>query len=472
MPRTYVSKKVPTKKKLVAVAPKRSYVRKAAPMRSAPLRTVTRARAPKSSSSGGSALGTAIGSALGLALGGPGGAGVGGMIGNAGGSFLSKIFGHGDYSVSNIAAIKENNIALSNSAQPPQFGTGKVAVKIRHREFLGDVISSSSANTFKIDTYPIQPGLAVTFPWLSGVVGGSFQQYRINGMTFEFRSMSGDALNSVNTALGSVIMSTDYDSADSAFSSKQQMENTEYGVSCKPSTNMIHAIECARNQTSVSELYIRAYAPPSNADIRLYDMGKFYIATTGMQGTNVNLGELWCSYDIDVFKAIEQPPGFLFGLLHYNLLPTAAAPFTVDTSTYTQPAVNTYPGAFTATGTVLTFPLSMATNSIYMYTYMMRGTSTASLVPPTLTFAGGLSTNVTGAGFNGRLVAQNGGSGGYSAPQAVNTSTTIIVEGTFIYSGAGTVAVPPSITFGVGGTFPTGAPLGDFYVMQLPTIAA
>lgn len=30
-------------------------------------------------------------------------------------------------------------------------------------------------------------------------------------MIFEFRSMSGNALNSVNTALGSVIMSAQYD---------------------------------------------------------------------------------------------------------------------------------------------------------------------------------------------------------------------------------------------------------------------
>lgn len=147
-------------------------------------------------------------------------------------------------------------------------------------------------------------------------------------MVFEFRSMSADALNSTNTALGSVVMCTDYDSADVPFSSKQQMENTEFGVSCKPSSNMIHAIECAPKVTTATELYVRARNIPAGTDIRLYDWGKFYIATSGFQGTNVNCGELWVSYDITLIKAIEQPPGYLNNFIDYNLAGTNFNSFT------------------------------------------------------------------------------------------------------------------------------------------------
>lgn len=288
-------------------------------------------KAPKQRSENGSAFrttGTTLGGMLGTALGGPAGGVMGSMLGRGAGAMFSKLMGHGDYSVSNVDQLKENNLVLGNAAQIPQFGSGKVACKFVHREYLGDIFSSSTAGAFKIDNYSINPGLVATFPWLSGVVGAKFQQYRINGMTFEYRSMSSDALNSTNTALGTVIMSTDYDSASAAFTSKQEMENTEFGVSCKPSVNMLHGIECQRSQTPVSELYIRAFDVPSGKDIRLYDLGRFSIATTGFQGTNVNCGELWVSYDIDAFKAIEQVPGYLSPYANYifNSATSAAAP--------------------------------------------------------------------------------------------------------------------------------------------------
>lgn len=347
---------------------------------------VRKARVSSKRSTGSSSLGTAIGSAIGMALGGPGGGALGGMVGNAGGNFLSSIFGHGDYGVSNLSQIKENNIALSNSAQAPQFGTGKVAVNLKHREFLGDVLSSSTAGAFNITTYPIQPGLPVTFPWLSGVVADSFQQYRINGMTFEFRSMSADALNSVNTSLGSVIMATDYDSADVPFTSKQQMENTEYGVSCKPSTNMMHAIECARPQTVLSELYIRAYANPPNSDIRMYDMGKFYIATVGCQGTNVNLGELWVTYDIDVFKAIQQPPGYGNPYAQYvTANATAAAPLGTSRIVNQQDLLG-----LTFTNNQIQFPLSTQVGATYLLSLDYVASTTSAFNHPTVTSGNGM----------------------------------------------------------------------------------
>ena len=74
--------------------------------------------------------------------------------------------------------------------------------------------------------------------------------------------MSADALNSVNTALGQVIMATDYNAANPPFAQKSEMENYEYGQSAKPSESAIHPIECARLQTTISELYTRAGAVP------------------------------------------------------------------------------------------------------------------------------------------------------------------------------------------------------------------
>lgn len=420
------------------------------------LKRVTRARAPRSKYSMSNLgpvgrLGQMAGTALGGYFGGPAGAAIGSKLGSYA-HHIGKIFGSGDYVASE--GISKNSLLSSNQA--PQF-VGKTSITVRHREYLGDVISSGTANTFQIQSYGINPGDQVTFPWLSQVVGATFQQYRINGMCFEFRSMSADALNSVNTALGTVIMCTDYDSADAPFTTKAQMENSEFGVSCKPSSNMIHAIECARSQTSVSELYIRAYDPPANTDIRLYDMGKFYIATQGCQGTSVNLGELWCTYDITMLKAIEQPPGYIVAASQYNLVGvTSTRPLgTIDTAT-NEGVVNELALTLSydsGTGfNSIVFPVTILKNQIFAVAYKVLGTSTAGVA--TITMIGSNGLNAYGSNhFN-------------SPPTGTATSTDRASFSFFQYNGSGTVALPPSIIVS-GGVVPTAITFAGLVVTEV-----
>lgn len=207
----------------------------------------------------------------------------------------SAIMGMGDYEVkSNVLLDRGNPASVVNPAGPG-------ACTIRHKEYIGDIITGA-AGTFNLQSFPVNPAMEVTFPWLSQIAA-NFEQYRIEGMLFEYRTMSSDALNSTNTALGQVIMATDYNAANPPFSQKSEMENYEFGASCKPSVGMVHPIECARLQTSVSELYTRSLALPTGQDIRLYDLGNFEIATNGFQASNVNIGELWVTYQVTFLKA-------------------------------------------------------------------------------------------------------------------------------------------------------------------------
>lgn len=70
---------------------------------------------------------------------------------------------------------------------------------------MSDVISSS-AGVFNGLVYKINPGNPETFPWLSSIAS-NFEAYRIEGLVFEYKTMSADALNSTNTALGQIILS-------------------------------------------------------------------------------------------------------------------------------------------------------------------------------------------------------------------------------------------------------------------------
>lgn len=215
------------------------------------------------------------------------------------------ISGKGSYYYRNAGGGYRSKIASFNP--PPVFNNSRSngAVIMSHREYLGDVYSSPTPGQFQISQFPLNPGNEQTFPWLHRLAV-NFQEYTLLGVLFEYRSMSADALTGGNTALGSVIMATNYNAAAAPFTSKVEMENTEFAQSIKPSASIMHPIECSPKQTAISTtLYVR----PSNKqlvneDIRLYDWGNFFIATTGFQGSDVNCGELWVTYQVALRKPL------------------------------------------------------------------------------------------------------------------------------------------------------------------------
>jgi len=242
-------------------------------------------------------------------------------IGKGVGSFIGRILGSGDYST-NFSDIGSNSMM---TASVPAF-SGETTV-ITHREYIQDIISSSTAGGFKVEDFSLNPGLSATFPWLSSIAQ-NYEEYDISGMIFEFKSMSGQSINSVNTALGSVVLATQYDPTRPGFEDKQEMENHFFAQSSVPSQSVMHAIECKKGLSPVKTLYIRTGAKPSDADLRWTDFGNFYIATVGLQGTSINLGELWVSYKVTLRKprlpvgGIAQiPQARLSRLLYTNALP-------------------------------------------------------------------------------------------------------------------------------------------------------
>jgi hypothetical protein len=230
--------------------------------------------------------GSEIGALLGLPK---AGKSLGGLIGS--------IFGSGDYT-ENFSGIKSNTLLSTGSV--PSFGNMESTI-IEHRESIQDIISSSVAGAFKIESFAINPGQNATFPWLSDLAS-NYEEYQIMGMVFEFKAMSGASVASTNTALGSVILATEYDPTKPAFTTKQQMENYFFAQSNRPDQSVMHAIECKGDITPVKQLYVRTGTQTTNTDLRWNDFGNFYIATTGLPGTTVTVGELWVTYKVKFFK--------------------------------------------------------------------------------------------------------------------------------------------------------------------------
>jgi len=367
------------------------------------------------------------------------GANWGGYLGSKAGEFaggaiqsgLSSILkGFGDYSV-------RKNVFMSGRLPTVHNATNTGGTVIRYQEYLQDIYTSSTAGLFQQNNIIINAANPLCFPFLSQIAA-NYEQYEIEGMLFEFRSTSADALNSVNTALGTVMMATQYDVNDPLFQSKYDLLNYEFSSSVKPSCSALHMVECDPRQTPVAELYTlwNQQAPPANADPRLYNLGRFTIATQGFQGTSVNIGELHVTYQIKLLKPkLFMALGYNINYYHSvitawsNALPLGTAASTV-TTTSNNPLI-----AINQANRYIQFPPSTAEISyIVCISWISAGANTA-VAYPSLTY--------TACSANGNTPAW--------APASGDTvySMTLFLEITT--DGSGTL---PLITLGTGGALP------------------
>lgn len=242
-------------------------------------------------SRGGGAVGNFVGGSMGAALGKRMGAG------------LSAITGYGDYQV------RSNSLSTVSTSvdMVPQFARTDHSVRVCHREFVGDLKVPTSPDDFNNDFVElINPANPVLFPWLNKMAL-LYTQYKIHGMVITYKTMSSN-YSASGGPLGTVIIATNYNVNDQAFVNKVQMENSEFAVSCNPSTSLIHAIECDPKVSGLQTLYIldpNTELTGATSDLRFYHYGKLQIATSGLPGAaNTTMGEVWISYDIELMKPV------------------------------------------------------------------------------------------------------------------------------------------------------------------------
>lgn len=398
----------------------------------------------------GAYLGRGLGYVAGWPLGMPN---YGSKVGAAAGHLAGTLLGFGDYT-GNERSIKVNSI-INPVANAPVVRSGlstKSGVIFTRQEYVTDIVSSSTPGQFLNQQFVLNPGQATTFPWLSSVAQ-NFEQYRIRGLVFCFKSLSADALNSTNTALGFVAMATQYDVLDSPFSTKQQLENYDMAQSTKPSSNQLHGVECAKKASTLTELYIRTGSVPSGADPRMYDFGVLNIATGGMQGASVTVGELWVTYEIELMK--PKIPPTIGGDVNCGRVTrtngAGAAPLGL--------AVNVNrPGPLNVTTSTNVVNWVAEPGATYYVTVTWVGTS-ATITLPTVTPSSTLTTyNMFNNNSQGQLYSPGGGA----------TSASLLFEGAFTASNSITPGATVFVTFGTAGTTPTVANV-DIFVWQLDT---
>jgi hypothetical protein len=236
---------------------------------------------------------------------------------------------------------------------------------VTHREFISKV---SGSQNFVIATDPINPGLPTQFKWLYPIAN-RYESYRFRKLKYEF-------INSkAGTFAGDVIMGIDYDASDPTPFNEDELQSyygSKTGQICEPlmfmaNISMLHKIGPSKF-TRIGAL------TGAGQDIKLYDCGNFFIATTDCADTST-IGRLFVEYEVELMT----PQTSAADILSTRVLPlneTAVAPlgtsFGLDGAlsitwlsgtTFSIDVPGQYLILFSFIGTVITTPVVLTTAS-------------------------------------------------------------------------------------------------------------
>lgn len=218
-----------------------------------------------------------------------------------------QVKGRGSYETLPWAPESKDSGFITNSV--PEFknkGSGFGSdITVCHREYIGDVGSHTS---FLPTTMPINPGNNTMFPWLSKIAN-LYEEYEFLGLIFEYKTMSATAVGTTSSAMGTVIMATDYDCLDNNFTTKRAMEAAEYSCNTVPFETFVHPVECDPRRNFSRTLFVQPGLSKSGSapgDPRLSVLGNFTYATQGQQADGTAIGELWVSYHVRLSRPVLE----------------------------------------------------------------------------------------------------------------------------------------------------------------------
>jgi hypothetical protein len=247
-------------------------------------------------------------------------------IGTKIGSYLSKLFGSGDYTTNDVPVCNSLLTGAGAKAQLGSFSSIK-SFPLQHREYIGDVFTGNTAGMFSSMTMPVQPGLATFLPWGSSIAN-MFEEYKVKGMVFQYIP-STSPYNS-SGAMGTVFMAMQYNAGAQPFTNKISMENSDFAISSRLDKPMAYGIECVG--FSRDHYYVRngdTANPIVDTDIGLFQIA---VQPSSTFPTGSVIGELWVTYDLEFMRARLGPQRY--GYYHTQWVNFEPSSTPVSTVTY------------------------------------------------------------------------------------------------------------------------------------------
>jgi len=218
------------------------------------------------------------------------------------GGKASKFLGYGDYSTNQIISGGGSGNTNTNISVNSMNTTGDIYIS--RTEFVQNVVvngTPGTASSFQTTFFPLNPGMAKTFPWLSQIAQ-NFTLYEFEGLMFQYKPLfSEDA--GTSSSLGKVILATNYDPTAIDFGTSVEMENYDYSNSSKPSSGIVHGVETKNSQQALNMQYVRSGV--STKSLVFTDIGNFQVGSEGipMTSSSVIIGELWVTYKVKLSRA-------------------------------------------------------------------------------------------------------------------------------------------------------------------------
>jgi len=224
---------------------------------------------------------------------------------------MHKLVGSGMYS--GRGAYESSNELMAgsdlSSAMISSAGDETGSIVISNREYVGDMYGPPTTGTFNLTSFPLNPGLEQTFPWLSQLAA-NYEEYEFIQLVFEFKSSIQD-VNSSNGQVGTIIAATNYNASQPVFTDKPSMAAYYGSQSSKTTDDLIHGVECDPSKLSGAVgQYVRVNPVLVGESLKEYDHGLFQLATHNIPTAMLNgtLGELYVTY-----KVLLRKPKFLTG---------------------------------------------------------------------------------------------------------------------------------------------------------------
>jgi hypothetical protein len=245
---------------------------------------------------------------------------------------------------------------------------------VTHREYVAEVSSVASGN-FAVSSYTINPGLSVSFPWLSQVAP-AYESYQFEKLEYVYEPSI-----SASTS-GVVSLAIEYDVSDSDPTSKGDMMSNTRAVRAACWQRASYLSNMIDAGVMTKRRYTRAGAVPSGKDARAFDLGRLLVGTAGFGAAVVNSGEIYVDYVISFYTPQKDTPGL--AMAHSAKIVSGAG---ID-KTHTFGT-----GAATVTGDL---PVTATVNDITFtqpgeYIIACSGTGTG-MIGPTVTVSGAAAT--------------------------------------------------------------------------------
>jgi len=176
---------------------------------------------------------------------------------------------------------------MSSSRNGPQIS--------RHREKERIATVSGSASFAVVGNFALNPGIAESFPWLSGVAQ-RFERYNFDSLTVRYKNLKGTDTD------GNIIISYDPDTLDGApATAVAQTQSTAY-IDGAPWRIFELKVPCSKEKK-----FVRA-GPVVTSDLKTYDAGRIWVTAEGCADSTAH-GYLEVEYSVSLHEKQSASAG-------------------------------------------------------------------------------------------------------------------------------------------------------------------